>query len=395
MATSRTLGSSSNENYGNNGNGGSISRSRQRDREAKTLYDYLGASPKDTQEQLKIRYTTLVRTLHPDSNPSLDTQNSYYNLSDINAAWEVLKDPLERKKYDRSLQAKEIAEGIESFVSMGIQAFETTAIPWMKKTADTTVAAVDASTKKAQEVNEQARSAYGVFELEQQSKVLEQKANTEAARASKLEKELGALSTKTISGLDKRSQQQQQESQLSSAEAQRIFRSFQDADATAAASSAAAKPPRVLSKDMGLFVDTERKQRDAAKACLSTERATQQAGRRVEQALRAEEVALQRLEEAQKAFDDARRSYSAAMDAEKDAQNEERLAFQASTKIETALDRIREKVRAGLLQQHDLFLFRKSKELRAEIADCERSSQMYRDEARALRRKARERARDD
>lgn len=377
---SRTFGSESS-------GGGGIARSRQRDRAVKTLYDYLGASPRDTQEQLKIRYTTLVRTLHPDSKPDRETQNSYYELSDINAAWEVLKDPLERKKYDRSVQAKEIAEGIESLVNKGIQAFETTAIPWMKKTADTTVAAVDASTKKAQKVNEQARSAYGVFELEKESKAMDQKANADAARASKIQKELFSLSTKKIASLEK---QQQQQQPLSSAEAQRILKSFAATTATAIT-----KPPAGLSNDMKTFIDTEIKERDAFKTRLSTERSTQMAARKLEQAFKAEEIALKRLEDAQRAFEEARQHYAVAQEVDKEATVQERLAFQASTKIETTLERIRDKVRVGLLQQQDLFLDKKAKELKKEIDEWERSSRNYQQEAETLRMQAKEKAREE
>jgi len=373
-----------------------MARSRQRDRAVNTLYDYLGASPRDTQEQLKIRYTTLVRTLHPDSKPDKDTQNSYYDLSDINAAWEVLKDPLERKKYDRSVQAKEIAEGIESLVNKGIQAFETTAIPWMKKTADTTVAAVDASTRKAQKVNEQARSAYGVFELEKESKTMEQRANADAARASKIQKELLSLPTKKIAALEK---QQQQQQPLSSAEAQRILKLFAATTSTSTSaatstSTATTKPPAALSNDMKTFIDTEIKERDAFKTRLSTERSTQLAARKLEQAFKAEEIALKRLEDAQRAFEEARQHYAVAQEVDKEATVRERQAFQASTKIETALERIRDKVRVGLLQQQDLFLDKKAKELKKEIDEWERSSRNYQQEAETLRMQAREKARE-
>jgi len=377
-----------------------MARSRQRDRAVNTLYDYLGASPRDTQEQLKIRYTTLVRTLHPDSKPDKDTQNSYYDLSDINAAWEVLKDPLERKKYDRSVQAKEIAEGIESLVNKGIQAFETTAIPWMKKTADTTVAAVDASTRKAQKVNEQARSAYGVFELEKESKTMEQRANADAARASKIQKELLSLPTKKIAALEK-----QQQQPLSSAEAQRILKLFAATTSTSTSaatststststSTATTKPPAALSNDMKTFIDTEIKERDAFKTRLSTERSTQLAARKLEQAFKAEEIALKRLEDAQRAFEEARQHYAVAQEVDKEATVRERQAFQASTKIETALERIRDKVRVGLLQQQDLFLDKKAKELKKEIDEWERSSRNYQQEAETLRMQAREKARE-
>lgn len=371
--------------------GGDISRSRQRDREAKTLYDYLGASPKDSQEQLKIRYTTLAKTLHPDSNPDGDVEGYYYDLSEINAAWEILKDPIERKRYDRSLQTKEIAEGIESLVSMGIQTFQTTAIPWLQKTADTTVAAVDASTKAAQEVNEQAKKTYGAFELEQQIKMLEQKATTSATRASKLQKEIKALPTKKIPGLEKKAQprfqlqqqQQQQPVQLSSTEAQRILKAFQLSTTTKMK-----PPPAALKNDMKQLADAETKHTDALRTCQSVERATQAAARKVELASKAEETALKRLEEAQRAFRDAKQNHSSAQDADGRARAEERSALQSSTKAEAVLQKTRDRVRVGLVQQQDVFLDIRAKELAREKNECETVAKDLRDEAKALRRKA-------
>lgn len=371
--------------------GASIARARQRDREAKTLYDYLGANPKDTQEQLKIRYTTLAKALHPDSNPDRDVENSYYDLSEINAAWEVLKDPMERKRYDRSLQTKEITEGIESLVTKGLESFATTAIPFLQKTAVTTAAAVqktasttaaamDASTKAAKEVNEQATKAYGAFEIEQQIKMLEQKSKTESMKALKLEKELVALPTQKIATLEKKQSRQQQ--LLSSVEAQRILNTFQ------ATATAMKPPPTTLSNDIKLLTDTEANQKEAIKACQSAERATQMAVRKVEQAQSAEEMAQKRLEEAQKALKDAKMTHLAAQDAKKKASNEERMALQSSTKIETQLQKARDKVRTGLLQQQDAFLGSRANELKKEKLECEKSSNEYMKEAKALRIKA-------
>ena len=358
------------------------------------MYDYLGASPKDTQEQLKIRYTTLVKTLHPDSNPDKDVENFYYDLSDINAAWRVLKDPEERRKYDRSLQTKEITEGIESLVTMGLESFASNAIPFlqktavttaaaMQKTAVTTAAAVDASTKAAKEVNEQAKKTYGVFEIEKQIKDLEQKSNADSQRASRLEKELVALPTKKIPILTKKQTQQQQQQQqiLSSGEAERILRNFQTVTTSMKSTQG------TLTSDIKLLTDTEVKQKDATRACQSSERAKQMAARKVEQAQIAEELAKKRFEDAQQALQEAKKSHLAAQDANRKASAEERMALQSTTKIETQLQKTREKVRSGLLQQQDAYLVGRANELKKEILECEKSSDNYMKEAKALRRK--------
>jgi len=374
--------------------GSDISRARQIDREAKTLYDYLGASPKDTQEQLKVRYTTLAKTLHPDSNPDRDVENSYYDLSEINAAWEVLKDPVERKNYDRTMQTKEISENIDSMVSKGIESFVTTAIPFfqktasttaaaMQKTASTTAAAVDASTKAAKEANEQANKVYGAFEIDKQIKALEQKSNADKIRASKLQKEIASLPKKKIASIEKKQTLKQQQP-LSSVEAQRILKNFQ------ATTMAMKPPPASLKSEIKLLTNTEQKHRDAQKVCQLTKQTTQLATRKVEQALKAEDMAQKRLEEAQRAFNEVKQSHVAAQEGDRKAKTDERLALQSSTKIETNLQKTREKVRVGLLQQQDLFLVSRANELKKEKLECEKTSKNYLQEAKDLRIKAKE-----
>ena len=147
-------------------------------------------------------------------------------------------------------------------------------------------------------------------------------------------------------------------------------------------------PPATLSNDIDQLLDTEVKQKEANKACQSAERATQMAARKVEQAQSAEEMAQKRLEEAQKAFQEAKKNYLAAQEASKKASNEERIALQSSTKIETQLQKTRDKVRAGLLQQQDVFLVSRANELKKEKLECEKASKDYMNEAKALRIKA-------
>mmetsp|Transcript_15929 Transcript_15929/g.39975 ORF Transcript_15929/g.39975 Transcript_15929/m.39975 type:complete len:425 (-) Transcript_15929:92-1366(-) len=377
---------------------GDIAKARQRDREAKTLYDYLGASPKDSQAQLKIRYTELAKKLHPDSNPDGDI-SSYYDLSEINAAWEVLKDPAERKRYDRSLQTKEITESIESSVGKGLEFFATNAIPFLQKTAVTTAAAIsktaeaaeatmDASQKAAKEVEEQAKKSYTAFETEQQIKSLEQKANAESTKAKKIQKEMIALPTTKIASLEKKSisplqaKKQTQQQTLSSSEAQKIIKNFQ------ASASTMKNPPVQLSNDIKVLTDTENKQNDAAKELQSTERAIQMAERQVQQAVRAEKMAQKKLEEAQKALKEAQLSASKAQEFDRKARLDERTAQQNSAKIETALQTTRERVRLGLSKQQDAYLTCRTNELKKEKLEREKASEIYLNQAKELKAKA-------
>ncbi len=384
-----------------------IARARQRDREAKTLYDYLGASPKDSQEQLKIRYTTLAKKLHPDSNPDGNVESLYYDLSEINAAWEVLKDPALRKKYDRELQSKEIADSVGKGLETSLEFFANNAIPFlqktavttaaaMQKTASTTAAAMDASQKAAKEVNEQATKAFGAFETDQQIKMLEQKSNAESAKALKIQNEINALPTKKLASLEKKSQSplqalqqpkqkqqmQQQQQPLSSAEAEKILKNFKATTSTMKAT------PMSLLNDIKALTDTESKQRDATRVLQSTERATQLAERKVEQAARAEEVAKKRLEEAQKALKEAQLNSAAAQEVDRKARTEERTAQQNSAKIETILEKNRERVRVGLSQQQDAYMTCRTNELKKEKVECEKSSKKFSEQAKELKTKA-------
>lgn len=151
-----------------------MNRSDKKDNNEKTLYDILGASQRDTQSKLKIRYKALARKLHPDAriNSSNDsTLTGYPELSEINAAWLVLGDPRERLKYDRELNAKAFTEGLEAVVTLGFR----TAIPFLRKTAETTVAAVETSSKAVNDGADEWQKNVGIYELEQSSRQWEQK----------------------------------------------------------------------------------------------------------------------------------------------------------------------------------------------------------------------------
>jgi curved DNA-binding protein CbpA len=171
------------------------------------LYQILGASPKDTDQELKRKWQQLAKKLHPDANVwqlqqrqrqaqaqsqasqsqfqepifngsaplsqplPLSLEESYpYDLSVVNAAWGVLGDPKERRKYDRALQAQEFADTFEIFLDAGIKS----AIPFLQKTADTTMAAAKQSNKVMQDVNKRMTVASAIFDLESEARAIDQ-----------------------------------------------------------------------------------------------------------------------------------------------------------------------------------------------------------------------------
>lgn len=65
----------------------------------KNFYEILGVSHFSSQNEIKHAYYTLAKKYHPDINPK--TANLF---KEINVAYEILSDPVERDKYDRNLQ---------------------------------------------------------------------------------------------------------------------------------------------------------------------------------------------------------------------------------------------------------------------------------------------------
>lgn len=65
----------------------------------KDYYKTLGVSKNASQDEIKKAYRKLAVKYHPDKNP--DNKETENKFKDINEAYEVLKDPGKRKKYDQ------------------------------------------------------------------------------------------------------------------------------------------------------------------------------------------------------------------------------------------------------------------------------------------------------
>jgi hypothetical protein len=61
------------------------------------LYELLEVSPHASQDVIQAAYRVLVRTYHPDRNPSFDAAQ---HIRELNAAYGVLSDPESRACYD-------------------------------------------------------------------------------------------------------------------------------------------------------------------------------------------------------------------------------------------------------------------------------------------------------
>ena len=63
----------------------------------KDYYKILGITPAATQEEIKKAYRSQSMRWHPDKNPGMDTTAE---MQDINEAYNILKDPITRARYD-------------------------------------------------------------------------------------------------------------------------------------------------------------------------------------------------------------------------------------------------------------------------------------------------------
>ena len=117
----------------------------------KTLYEVLNSKNDATRSEIKRNYINLVRQTHPDAlisrgEPDFDDDNPEFQ--EIMQAWRTLSNPFERKRYDRQLRAAEFTARVENAVgAIGktagpqfLNAFENVAIPFLRRSAATTVA---------------------------------------------------------------------------------------------------------------------------------------------------------------------------------------------------------------------------------------------------------------
>ena len=75
--------------------------------EPRDPYRVLGVAPGSPQREIRDAYRSRARMAHPD----LAGDESAASMRDLNAAWEILKDPVRRAEFDRSQGREGTGEG--------------------------------------------------------------------------------------------------------------------------------------------------------------------------------------------------------------------------------------------------------------------------------------------
>lgn len=201
-----------------------------------TLYEILQVPQNATRQELRKQYLTQAKSLHPDSSSSIAKriidvagQEIEIEFTQVVSAWKILSDPIERKRYDRKLQADAITGGVgraaEQFGKRTApymkQVFENVAIPLIRRTSATTQAIINAASEdiaqqqkqkqnntkdvdlrkialSAFEASQKANLEIDRYELELKLKELDKKYQDDTAHLAKLESQIEETTQKRL-----------------------------------------------------------------------------------------------------------------------------------------------------------------------------------------------------
>ena len=77
-----------------------------------TYYDTLHVTPSANQKLIERAYRTLSQEYHPDHNPEIDRAKYTQLQTELNKAYEVLRDPEKRKAYDEMLDLNLLSNAV-------------------------------------------------------------------------------------------------------------------------------------------------------------------------------------------------------------------------------------------------------------------------------------------
>ncbi|CAB9497899.1 DnaJ (Hsp40) homolog, subfamily C, member 24 [Seminavis robusta] len=388
------------------------------------LYEILGASPKDSDVEIKRKWQSLARKLHPDANVGLVSDQTdilgnnlvasgtgrsrfeyKYELSDVNAAWGVLSDPKERRKYDRALQAQELADTFEILLDAGIK----TAIPFLRKTANTTMAAAKTGASIYSDVSKQSQQAMldaskrmstemAIYDLEQEHREIHKKSLSAKSKIEKLQSQLQSQSNKQAPVLHNL------EMPLSAAEANKLLNKFNTQTefmtSTTNTASSSAKPTTATmqgthpvstqEREIEVLQEFETVLSQIQKDYRDAERRVTQSQKQVADAIRKEQLAQEKLAAAQLALEQAQQHNYQSQQAQFEAIQEEKNAALREDDQAWQLQQQAERVRYILRQTEERTKQHVAQKLQQDIHQLELEAQDWEQQAQQIKEQAKQ-----
>lgn len=345
----------------------------------RTLYDLLEASPEDTAAELRRKYTRLARQKHPDAIAGRNKgdrngeqqKQSGADFAEITAAWSVLSNPKERRKYDRSLKAEKIGSMFETLFDAGIR----NAVPIIKKTGTAAGNAMDR------------------VQMESKLRSIEARIDRERTRGLDAKKRASELPSNRLKALKKTPF-----TKLTSAEALRFLEQFQSINNKVASSLSkeelATATPKGGGKSMGdslkkeiqKLAEIEVEERKQQRELNSRQRDSSAAERKVENAVTAEKRAAQTVEEAKQRLKDALKEIENTEKAQMSAIEDEQKAVASLDAIMASMKRHAKKVSSAVQSTQGINFQQESAFLMSESASLESVTKELRRQANQLKR---------
>jgi curved DNA-binding protein CbpA len=378
-------------------------RKTPKSKEDRTLYDVLGAKSTDSDLALKQRYLSLVKQLHPDSRQrstgTITEQELDDELRAVNAAWEILSQPVERKKYDRQVAATKFTEGFASFLGASLDM----AIPLVQQTAKTTKQTLDLSsqamtqgTAQAQkamtEGTAQAQRALKVLQLQDQARQLQQQGRMEAKQAEQLKRE--AKTVVTTSNKKPALLFQSKVKPVTSKEAQRLWESYQTIGSSSAASnvrlgrSSSSSSTSGIQKELKGLIKAEDYAQEVSRQLQEAQTQVQTFQKQTKVTQKAYQVALRKFEDAQKVLEQATLAEQNSDDNLEFFQQEQALLQKQTKQVEKDMGQAQDMVTKRLSKQQQVYQQYQTNELMTTSQELEASAATLLAQAKELQAQA-------